>query len=93
MITRAVRGAVEKLEPTFVFDPLAVEGKTSTDVEGLQDDGTYLLFHDEFHVGPNGYCMPIVEVKDKIERMHYHFDQCKLFGKFRFTVLPWLFSG
>ena len=64
---------------SFVFDANSVKGKSYVDAEGLQADGTYLLLHDEFHRGPNEFCQPMVEAQDRIQRIHYHFDQCRLF--------------
>ena len=63
------------------FDKKSVEGKSFQDVDGLQKDGTYLLYHDDFHQGPTNFCMPMVEEQDRIKRVHYHFSYCYLFGE------------
>ena len=63
------------------FDMKTVEGKSFEDVDGLQEDGTYLLLHDDFHRGPTEACMPMVEEQDRIKRVHYHFSYCGTFGE------------
>ena len=83
---RRAMGTLKSKPPSYTFDPSTVEGKAFEDVEGLQDDGTYLFLHDEFHHGPGGFCMPMMEVKDKIKRVHYHFAYCKAFGEFIMTL-------
>jgi hypothetical protein len=80
----------EEIKP-FVFDQKSVQGKSFENAEGLYEDGTYLLLHDEFHQGPSGTCAPFVEQKDSIKRVHYHFTYCKGFGElateaFLFTI-------
>ena len=62
----------------YMFDSNTIEGIPS-DVEGIQDDGTFLLVHDEHHRGPNMLCMPLVEAEDQIKRVHYHYSNCKNF--------------
>ena len=73
------------------FDPAPVVAKSFEEVEGLQPDGTYLLYHDVYRYGPNESCMPLVYEKDRIKRVHYHFASCKMFGK-SWRVVPsfWL---
>lgn len=63
----------------FNFDSKTIEGKAYTDVEGIQEDGTFLLFHDEHHRGPNMLCMPLVKAENQIKRVHYHYSDCKTF--------------
>ena len=67
----------------YQFNPTPLQHKSHTQVEGLQNDGTYLLFHDEFRSGPNENCMPLVEAGDHdvVKRVHYHFYSCKKFGE------------
>lgn len=65
------------------FDPKSIAGKSYTDVEGVQKDGTYLMLYDEFHEGPDNDCIPLLRVKNQIKRIHYHFSYCQLFGEWQ----------
>lgn len=54
--------------------------KSWQDASILQD-GTYLLFPDEFGCGP--YCETLTKHQDRIKRIHYHIESCQEFdGQF-----------
>jgi hypothetical protein len=65
----------------ITFNPEPILYKHYQEVEGLQEDGTYLLYHDAYRLGPDDNCMSLVEKKDQIKHVHYHFSSCKKFGK------------
>ena len=72
-------------QSSFIFDSTPFQHMSHEDAEGLQEDGTYLLFHDYFRSGPNESCMLLVEAENRIKRVHYHFSSCKKFGELRLT--------
>eukprot|EP00804_Cyclotella_cryptica_P021377 CCRYP_016773-RA/>CCRYP_016773-RA protein AED:0.08 eAED:0.08 QI:0/-1/0/1/-1/1/1/0/471 len=71
----------------LIFDPKTVVIKPVQDLTSLRgkswkdatilDDGTYLLFEDEF--GRGNYCATVINNKNRIKRMHYHAGSCKHF--------------
>ncbi|KAL3787639.1 hypothetical protein HJC23_011787 [Cyclotella cryptica] len=63
------------------FDNLSSLRRKSWKDATILDDGTYLLFQDEFRKGT--YCETIINNKNRIKRLHYHAGSCKLFdGQF-----------
>lgn len=81
------KGRRGKRQERTVSDPRTVVIKSVKDLSSLRrkswkdatilDNGTYLLFQDEFRKG--NYCETIANNKDRIKRMHYHAGSCKLF--------------
>ncbi|KAL7487867.1 hypothetical protein ACHAW6_013433 [Cyclotella cf. meneghiniana] len=71
----------------FSFDPKTVVIKPVQDLTSLRqkswqdatilDNGTYLLFEDEF--GRGNYCETIINNENLIKRIHYHAGSCKHF--------------
>ncbi|KAL7478291.1 hypothetical protein ACHAW6_004060 [Cyclotella cf. meneghiniana] len=57
-------------------DFTSFRGKSWNDAVIL-DNGTYLMFQDEFRKG--NYCETMANNKNRIKRMHYHAGSCKLF--------------
>ncbi|KAL7503496.1 hypothetical protein ACHAWX_000592 [Stephanocyclus meneghinianus] len=61
---------------SFAFDPTTIQYKHFDDIPPLLEDGTYLLFTDLRHRGPNKNCKYISNQQDRIKRIHYHFASC-----------------
>ena len=74
-------GAVLQTNSLSMIEDRSILRKHHAEVEGLHPDGTYLLYHDIHNRGPNDNCMDVINEKEHIMRIHYHYSTCSAFDR------------
>lgn len=65
-------------DPKSVVLKSEISGHLHQDADGIQEDGTYMLFTI---LSMENNCNSVIHEKDRIKRIHYHMASCKSFDR------------